>query len=262
MPKRKRTSKKYRYKRRSGAWGGYGKYYKTSKPSPLRYLRTLPVGGVPSVSYKKLRHCAEVSLDPGSNSYVVLNYFISRASQLTTNAQTPIVPGNWSTVADGVYRKCTVVGAKFTFRFAPRRNQNDAGTALPGYMGIYVSNGQELNSIDDILSNGIANLMEQPRNITMKAIPFGDNAQQKDCVISRTVDPAKFWGLDQKNYEDADSYASEWDSGNDNWLSPADSIVLQLFCHSIQGSNPNPMLGVVTIDLVCKFSQPHYTRAQ
>jgi len=262
MPKRQRTSKKYKYRRRKGAWGGYGKYYRSSKPSPLRYLKSLPVGGIPKVSYRKLRHCAEVTMDSASGSYTKLEYYPSVANQLTSNSQNPVRPGNWSTVADGVYRKCVVVAAKVSFRWVPSRSQNDNGAAQPSYIGMYLSNGAEDSSIDDIMANGVANLMEQPRNITMKAVPYGDNVDQTKCAMSRSIDCAKFWGIDAKNYEDADTYSSEWVATTDSWVGPADAILFQLFSCNVQGNNPHRIEGIVQIDLICKFSQPHYTRAQ
>ena len=262
MPKRPRTSKQYKYKRRSGAWGGYGKYYRTSKPSPLRYLKSLPVGGVPKVSYKKLRHCEEITMDSSSGSYTKLDFYPTVATQLTANSQNPVRPGNWSTVADGVYRKCVVVAAKVTFRWVSSRNQNDNGSAQPSYIGMYLSNGEEDSSIDDIMTNGVANLMEQPRNITMKAVPYGDNSQQKDCVISRSIVPHKFFGVERKHYEDNQTYASEWSATNEVWQGPEEAILLQLFTSNIQGNNPHRIEGIITIDLICKFTQPHYTRAR
>jgi len=261
MPKGKtsRKRKSYKYRKQRG-WGGNGKYYRSRKKGPLRYLRTLPVGGVPKVSFKKLRHCQEVTIDPTVGSYAKFDFWPSRINQLTVaSGQNAVRPNNFGAVATGIYRKCTVVGAKITFRYFTSGTQTADFNAAGGYVGIYISNGSDVTLLDDIFqTGGVTDIMEQPRTVTMKGLP-NSNTPQKDCVVSRSIDCAKFWGLDQKNYEDDDTYAVEWDPSNQSWLSPTDSIAAQLFVATIQNNNPGKISGVVTIDLVAKFSQPHYT---
>lgn len=261
MPKSKssRKRKSYKYRKQRG-WGGDGKYYRSRQKGPLRMLRTLPVGGVPKVSYKKLRHCQEILLDPSVGSYAKFDFFPTRINQLTIATGQGIVrPNNFEAVANGIYRKAVVVGAKITFRVFPSTSQTSDFNASGGYVGIYVSNASDVTLLDDIFqSGGVTDIMEQPRNTTMKGMP-NSNTPQKDCVVSRSIDCGKFWGIGTKNYEDSDAYAAEWDASNEEWLSPSDHIAAQVFCASIQNNNPGKCAGVVTIDLIVKFSQPHYT---
>lgn len=262
MPKAKRTSsrkRKYSYRRKRG-WGGNSKYVRSSRKSPLGYLRSLPVGGVRKVSLKKLRHCQEVTIDPVTGGMQKIEFYPTRPAQLTiASGGSAESPNNFEAVSREKYRKCVVVAAKLTFRYYPSSSQTTDFNSAGGYIGWYTSNASDVTLIDDMYNaGGVATIMEQPRSVIMKGLPY-TNTQQKDCVVMTTINPAKFWGVDQKNYEDEDNYATEWDATNEEWMSPDDNICAQLFVASASGNNPGRIRGVVTIDLVIKCTQPHYT---
>lgn len=228
---------------------------KYANAGPRRYLSTLPVGGVPKVKYVKLRHCSIMRLDPGSNTYATQNVNLSDPTNVFDTASNQQVVGNWSTHVMS-YEKWTPVAAQVTIRVTPTVALDGYDQKIPGYVGIYIDN--ESNAINNILVNGLQELFEQPRNTSMKALPFAGGAFPKETTMSRTIDHARFFQVDEK-----DLWGNEDDfSGNVVVpTQPAKNIFANIWYSSLNGNNPSPMVYICQVDYVIRFSEPKATRA-
>lgn len=253
MPKATRTGKKWTKRKR--AWGGRYPMRKWAKSGPRRYLSTLPVGGVPKVKYVKLRHCSIMTLDPGSNSYAIQNVNLSDPTNVFDTSANQQVVGNWSTHIQS-YEKWTPVAAQVTIRVTPTLSGNQEVTSVPGYIGIFIDN--ESNAINNVLVNGLQELLEQPRNTSMKAMPWTTQGSPQELTMSRTVDHARFFQIDEK-----DLWGNEDDFSGNVMVptQPAKNVFANIWYASLDGNNPSKIVYICQVDYIIRFSEPKVTRA-
>lgn len=228
---------------------------KYANAGPRRYLDTLPIGGIPKVKYVKLRHASIMKLDPGSNSYATQTVNLSDPTNVFDTQANQQVVGNWSTHIMS-YEKWTPVAARLTCRIVQTHSRDASSQEVPGYFGIYIDN--ESNGINNILVNGLEQLFEQPRNTSMKAVPFGSGDFPQNTVMSRTIDHARFFQVDE-----SDLWGVESDfSGNVMApFKPDKNVFANIWYASIDGNNPDAITYIVTVDYIVRFSEPKATRA-
>jgi hypothetical protein len=248
MPKKTtRTFKKKTWKK-----SGKKSYRAPAKLTLHRMLNTMPIGGLPQARLVRLRHCQEISIDAGSNSYAKKVFWLNCPANCTGD-QTPKAVGGFSTWHN-MYRKCTVLGAKIQFQFCPPTSSQGSDNFAGGFMGIYVSSSS--SEIDDVLVNGVTELLEQPRNTLCKAIPHGPSTQNKDCFVTKYVDVAQFFGVTQSALITAEDDYGTTDQNPDK------KIYASLYSTNIADNNPTALIGLVTIDMVIRFQEPRDVRAQ
>lgn len=253
MPKASRT-KAQKWKKRRRSWGGRyaGLQRVPSRRSPLRYLTTLPIGGIPKVKYVKLRHVAQMSLDPASNSYAKQTVNLSNPMNIFDEKSNPSVVGNFSTHIQS-YEKWTVVAAKVTLRYYPIGSNNTQDLQVPSYLGIYIDDNT--TDFDNVISNGPEGIMEQPRNTTCKAIPFLGGSAQAECTMSRQCDIAKFFSISDTGLYDDDVY-----SGSNQSTHPIKNVYATIWSCSMNGNNPGKLNYLAIVDYVIRFSEPSAAR--
>lgn len=251
----KTTSRKSSKRARTN--GGNGRYMRRSSySSPYSLLRSLPVGGVAKTKLTKLVFAQGLSLDPSANSYQIQNINLNNPANVLNTAQAPMSAGNMSTW-NAIYGKWTVLGARVTFTITPDRATYPTAMT-PGYVGIYVS-FDDGTTINNILSNGIPQIMEQPRNMTMKSIPYAYGNQQKDMTISKFVDCASAFSVPQSAlWSVEDDYSGTGISVAAT--APVRRLLAQLWVGNIDGNNVSELKGIIKVEYIIRWSEPKDTR--
>lgn len=225
----------------------------------------MPIGGFNKSKTVKLRWCKALTMDPGSNSYASyplrINDILHIEHQLNASAQVP--PGNYSEWSSR-YRDWCVVGAKLTVRFVPQATEALQQAVTPAYLGIYT--GNNTSELADILTNGVANLFEQPRNNLCRytaASTLNDGVQ-----VVKTFSARKFFSLQNKNqlFTDVVTYGSKYDDTDPNVpaknTNPIQICYMTPYLANIAGNNPGPQHVLLMIDFIVRFSNLFANRAQ
>jgi hypothetical protein len=146
------------------------------------------------------------------------------------------------------YENYCVLGSKITINYVI------SGTANipPAYIGIYLSRSE--HDIDDILTNGIAKLYEQPTNVRFRKVG-GPSQSSNGMTLVHTFSGHKFFGKTKRNYRDEPEFmgtASE---------DPTDPYLahFQPFTHNINGNNPGNITLMVKMDFMVRLSMPKST---
>lgn len=254
MPYSKSTR---RTTKRSRTNGGNGRYVRRSSySSPYSLLRSLPVGGVSQTKLTKLVFCDLVTLDCPSNSHVFGTVLLNNPANVLNATNNPQSAGNMSTWV-AIYQKWTVLGCKVTFTLTPDHSVNTA--KIPGFMGIYKS-FDDGATLQNILSNGIPQVMEQPRNMVMKAIPYAFGNKSSDSSISCYVDIAKFFSIPQTGlYVNEDDFSGTGISVGAT--APVRKAFAQVWVGNINGNDPGALTGIMKVEYIIRWSEPKDTRA-
>lgn len=219
-------------------------------------LRSLPVGGVPDTKYTKLVFASGIQLDAPSNSYTYRTVWLNNPANVLNTSQAPQSAGNMTTW-NAIYGKWTVVGARVTFTVTP--TGSPYSNFIPGFLGMYKSY-DDGTTLDGILQNGIPQVMEQPRNMTMKALPYGISNSQKDLTISCFVDMAKFFKVSQSSlWGNEDDYSGTGISVA--VTAPVRRSYVQIWVGNVGGNNPSPIDGILKVEYIVRWSEPKDTRA-
>jgi hypothetical protein len=236
MPRKRKVRRRKPRRRR--------RVYKRRKPRMY-----LPLGGFGKTKLARLRFCDQIQLDAGPAGYAKATYLCNGLNYIKQTAS-PIPnsrPSNFLRNMDSYENYC-VLGSKITINYVI------AGTAniQPAYIGIYLSRSE--HDIDDILTNGITHLYEQPTNVRFRKVG-GPSQSSNGMTISHFFSGHKFFGKTKRNYRDDPEFmgtASE---------DPTDPFLahFQPFCHNIAGNNPGNIVLMVKIDFMVRFTMPNST---
>ena len=208
----------------------------TRKRKTRRTKIPMPLGGFPNSKTVKLRWVKPVKIDAGANSHSISQF---RANGLSTIQLNDVhQPANFDIWARRYTTYC-VLGSKLTAQLTP----DSLSSVVPGYVGIYLT--QNDTELATLLTNGIANAMEQKNAVKMTPISY---LQANARRVQKGYSPTRLFGIPRQGVLIDDNFQGNKDNN------PAAAAYYQLFVAAIDGNNPGEMDFLVTIDYTVKFT--------
>lgn len=195
----------------------------------------VPWGIYPTTKLCKLRYCEEIPMDAAAGG-LSLYEFAANGLYDPNLSSTGHQPRQFDEIMKA-YDHYEVLGSKITVKHI----SSSSTTLIPAVFGVALSDttGRLVGrTLEDIWECRLV------KNRNIKQIKGRMHGGE---YVTQTFSAKKFFGKARMGDDEMQGSAA---------ANPAEGAIFEIFCSSVDGNNPDRLIFMVTIDYICRFTEP------